>query len=946
LEQAANKRAVARLLQAEPGRPLSPAIRARMEGQFGLNFSAVRIHAGPEAADAARSLSAKAFTVGSHIGFSSGRYAPGTRVGHRLLSHELAHVVQQSRRGTAQPTTDGRGPVESDAQEAAARAEGGGPVPVAGASAVGVAADPEQEESWLDRAKAGLSRASAAARAAYEDPKAAWQEVKDKAKETYSEAKDTYHEYAGKADAYATAAKTAWDASPVKQVLQAGADDKTIAEQIADSFEAKQPPASDTSPRAKMIRSAGKIMKASAYLNSEPRRAAMKRLLEGHPIDAIKAAQDTADKGLKDIKEATFDTINKWEDGEFDAESKPMVDPATHPTLAKIEHGADVGSKWVDKRTRQVVGGAAKAVFSMAEGIDSALLHPLNTVEGLGKISENVSPLPSMDTLRELGRFGKDMLDPSVSSKDALKNLGKAEEQKQQQSLDMLKGLGKNYIEAAGGEIVPPVDQQTDDQKQRFAGKKPGEVSWSGWSQRERLGEIPGLAAVDIGSFFIGGGEANAAARTTSELGVVSKLGEVSDATKALGALEHGAPAGDTLAHTGDTLAHAGDLGEGVKATPKPVDLKPPQVGPTEQPLKSVQPLEPPTNIKSARGPRFGPKQRKALAQAPTGVDTATPLRDAKAEPIPEQIPDEVPAEVPADVEDAVPEAAGAEGRGPRRQAPTAMAGGAGPKPKLTSVKPGTKTTGPSGPGRRGSSHAPPPASPRSPVRRLADVKELPNFRQAIGKVPPGDALKFFNDHIREYPRPIRDAIKNAKVGDVGALEDIDRMIKKTQAEIGNEFLGYPAEANPKNAKGELIGEPQAPFETTTKGHALGNEGTEFEGAVTLDRKGRPKNLTYEGRTKSGERLQIDDVDFPTKTAKEIKMPLAIKKNPRFFSQNLGEIVDQMRRQGQFAKDWGFTSYKWEMYSYEDVLTARKAKSVLARNSPELAEKIEITTVF
>jgi hypothetical protein len=43
-----------------------------------------------------RRLNARAFTVGRAIWFGSGRYAPGTREGKRLLAHELTHVIQQT----------------------------------------------------------------------------------------------------------------------------------------------------------------------------------------------------------------------------------------------------------------------------------------------------------------------------------------------------------------------------------------------------------------------------------------------------------------------------------------------------------------------------------------------------------------------------------------------------------------------------------------------------------------------------------------------------------------------------------------------------------------------------------------------------------------------------------------------------------------------------------
>jgi hypothetical protein len=59
------------------------------------DFKAVRIHTGDAAAEAARLLDARAFTVGSHIVFGKEQYRPDSDDGRRLLAHELAHVCQQ-----------------------------------------------------------------------------------------------------------------------------------------------------------------------------------------------------------------------------------------------------------------------------------------------------------------------------------------------------------------------------------------------------------------------------------------------------------------------------------------------------------------------------------------------------------------------------------------------------------------------------------------------------------------------------------------------------------------------------------------------------------------------------------------------------------------------------------------------------------------------------------
>lgn len=79
----------------QPGQPLDLATRSFFEPRFGLDLSAVRVHAERGAGDAARSVGARAFTVGEHMVFAAGAFAPSSAAGRHLLAHELAHVVQQ-----------------------------------------------------------------------------------------------------------------------------------------------------------------------------------------------------------------------------------------------------------------------------------------------------------------------------------------------------------------------------------------------------------------------------------------------------------------------------------------------------------------------------------------------------------------------------------------------------------------------------------------------------------------------------------------------------------------------------------------------------------------------------------------------------------------------------------------------------------------------------------
>lgn len=70
-------------------------------GATPMDLRHVRVHTDPEAAASARQLNARAYTVGNHVVFDSGEFAPRTSEGRRLLAHELTHVIQQTGAGHA-----------------------------------------------------------------------------------------------------------------------------------------------------------------------------------------------------------------------------------------------------------------------------------------------------------------------------------------------------------------------------------------------------------------------------------------------------------------------------------------------------------------------------------------------------------------------------------------------------------------------------------------------------------------------------------------------------------------------------------------------------------------------------------------------------------------------------------------------------------------------------
>ena len=85
-----------RLSNLGSGQPLSSSARSFFEPRFGQSFSDVRVHTGADANRAAKSINARAYTLGNNIAFASGEYDSSSASGRSLIAHELTHTLQQS----------------------------------------------------------------------------------------------------------------------------------------------------------------------------------------------------------------------------------------------------------------------------------------------------------------------------------------------------------------------------------------------------------------------------------------------------------------------------------------------------------------------------------------------------------------------------------------------------------------------------------------------------------------------------------------------------------------------------------------------------------------------------------------------------------------------------------------------------------------------------------
>ena len=78
------------------GKSLPNQTEQFFSARMGHDFSAVKIHTDKEAADSAKEVNAKAYTVGNDIVFSEGQYNAESAEGKKLMAHELVHVVQNN----------------------------------------------------------------------------------------------------------------------------------------------------------------------------------------------------------------------------------------------------------------------------------------------------------------------------------------------------------------------------------------------------------------------------------------------------------------------------------------------------------------------------------------------------------------------------------------------------------------------------------------------------------------------------------------------------------------------------------------------------------------------------------------------------------------------------------------------------------------------------------
>jgi hypothetical protein len=141
--------------EAATAQPLPGGAREKFERSLGADLGGVRVHTGGDVAREATGLEARAYTVGNDIGFAQGEYQPGSADGERLLAHEVAHTVQQSK-SQAHPqrkagVSEPHDASEAEADDAAEQMVRGAPATVGPAGAQ--VARKDHKDKGKDKAK-------------------------------------------------------------------------------------------------------------------------------------------------------------------------------------------------------------------------------------------------------------------------------------------------------------------------------------------------------------------------------------------------------------------------------------------------------------------------------------------------------------------------------------------------------------------------------------------------------------------------------------------------------------------------------------------------------------------------------------------------------------------------------------------------------------------------
>jgi hypothetical protein len=235
------------------------------------------------------------------------------------------------------------------------------------------------------------------------------------------------------------------------------------------------------------------------------------------------------------------EAIPGWIDKQVDNSLKRRSE-IINASLKPLEHIPVVGKAaqafaWFDNKMGEFGGGVLKGAGSLVGGVANIVTHPVETASGIYAMAEHV---PLMGGLvpnpLKLAHAGVDVMFNGADPKSRLETVmdpGKS----LQDDAKFGKALVKGFIE-------------------------PYKKSWS----EGKYFEVAGRATFDIGSMFIGAGEANAAIKTGEVASVAAKTAEVANVASKTGEIANVASksgkAAEVASTTGKTTGVAETAGK------------------------------------------------------------------------------------------------------------------------------------------------------------------------------------------------------------------------------------------------------------------------------------------------------------------------------------------------------------------------------------------------
>lgn len=481
--------------QSSSGSKLPSDAQARLESGLGADLSGVRIHTGGEAHKLARQMSATAFTTGQDIFFTEGSYDPYSADGLRILAHEATHTVQQATGPVEGTPSEGGVSVSDPSDNFEREAERASESVISGRSA-------ELSSQRASSSSASSQGASVqriynpfAAAAEYVEEKVeaveeaasdAYQGVKEEVVETYNDVSE------GAGDLYEGAKETAGNVyeGAKSEVSEAYSD---VKETAGNMYEGAKEGVSDAYSDAK-------VLAGDAYEGAK---------------GLAKEAYDNSTTGPKLASELFESKVTVGPDG------KPRKEASL------FDRGINAAEKWVSEGAQSIAGevsgvpivgdlaqmgadqvsggaeflsGGMKALGGMAGGLTSMAADPIGAAGNFYKMGENLGPTGAFNPLR-WGRAGYDVVTGKKSMGEVYDQYLDLENSAKQQG---------EFTRNMGNAIIDPYKQAWKD---------------------GRYMEIAGRATVDIGSLFLGAGEAGAVGKM-GEAGDIAKVAEAADVAK------------------------------------------------------------------------------------------------------------------------------------------------------------------------------------------------------------------------------------------------------------------------------------------------------------------------------------------------------------------------------------------------------------------------------